>query len=69
MVSSTSIQVLPLFFSCFCHRLTAMCFVIDLLRRVVVSSIVSLFVGFYIGSSNDKVQSDRVIRSINQVHQ
>ena len=44
------------------------CFVTDLLWRIIVSSTVNLFVGFRVSSSDDKVQSDKVIRS-NYVHQ
>ena len=47
----------------FCRRTVAACFDTDLLRRVVVLSTVSFFVGFRIDNSNDKVQSNRVIRS------
>ena len=43
------------------------CFAVDLLRRVVVSSTISFFVGFQVDSSDDKVQSDKVIRS-NPIH-
>ena len=58
VVSSTSIRVCLCFsfvFSCFYHRPFAACFVTDLLRRVVVLSTVSFFVGSRVGSSNDKV--------------
>ena len=40
-------------FSCFCCRLVVMCFIINLLRRVIVSSIVIIFVGFHIVSLYD----------------
>ena len=38
-------------------------FVIDLLRQVLMSSIISLFVGFCIDSLDDKVQYDIIVRS------
>ena len=38
-------------------------FVVDLLRQVLMSSIISLFVGFCIDSLDDKVQSDIIVRS------
>ena len=44
------------------------CFVTDVLQRVVVSSTISFFVSFHIGSLDDKVQSDRVVR-LNPIHQ
>ena len=40
-----------------------MCFAIDLLRRAVVLLTVSFFIGFRVGSSDDKVRFDMVIRS------
>ena len=43
-------------------------FVINLLQRIVVSSIISFFVGFRIDSSYSKVRSNKVIIS-NPVHQ
>ena len=46
---------LSLFFLCFCYRLVMTCFVVDLLQWVVVSSILSFFMGFHVGSSDDKV--------------
>ena len=50
-------------FLCFCHRLVIKCFVINLLRRVVMSSIVSFFMGFHVINSDNKVRSDRAIKS------
>ena len=47
----------------FCHRFVAICFVTDLLLRVVVLSMINLFVGFRISNSDDKIQFDRVIKS------
>ena len=41
------------------------CFIIDLLRQIVMSSIISFFMGFHINSSDDKIRSDKVIKSIN----
>ena len=38
-----------------------MCFVADLLQLVVVSSMVSFFMGFLIDNSYDKVRSNKVI--------
>ena len=52
----------------FCRRPIAACFVADLLRRVVVSSTVSFFMGFRSGSSHDKVRFDIIIIS-NHVRQ
>ena len=40
-----------------------MCFVIDLLKRVLVSLNISLFMGFHVGSSNGKVIFDIIIIS------
>ena len=40
-----------------------MCFVPKMLQWVVVSSTINFFMGFYIGSSDNKFQPDRVIRS------
>ena len=40
-----------------------MCFIVDLLRRVVVSLTISFFVSFRVGSSNGKIQFDKVIIS------
>ena len=39
-------------FSCFCYRLVVTYFIINLLRWIIVSSIVILFVGCHIVSSN-----------------
>ena len=36
-------------------RIVALCFVVDLLQQVVVSSTVSFFVGFRVGNSDGKV--------------
>ena len=47
----------------FCRQSIATCFVTNLLRWVVVLSTVSFFVSFRAGNLDDKVQSDRVIRS------
>ena len=44
-----------------------MCFVVDLLQWVVVSSTVSSFMGFRVDILDDKVKTDRVIKS-NHVH-
>ena len=44
------------------------CFVADLLRRLVVLSTVNFYMGFRIGNSDDKLRSDRIIKS-NHVHQ
>ena len=52
----------------FCCRPVAACLVVDLLKQILVSVKVIFFVGFHIGNLDDKVQSDRVIRS-NLVHQ
>ena len=49
----------------FCRRPIAACFVVDLLQWVVVSSTISSFVGFCVDSLDDKVRSDKVIRSNN----
>ena len=42
-----------------------MCFIVDLLRRVVMLFIVSFFVGFYVGVSNDKalIRQNHYIKS------
>ena len=39
------------------------CFVTDLMRLVVVSSMIDFFMGFYVDSSSDKVQYNKVIIS------
>ena len=39
-----------------------MCFVIDLLQVVIMSTI-SFFMGFHVDSSDGKVRSDRVMKS------
>ena len=62
----TSISVclyFSFFFSCFFRQPIVKCFVADLLRQVVVSSIVGFFVVFRVGSSDDKVLFDKVIVS------
>ena len=51
------------FFSCFFRQPIVKCFVANLLRQVVVSSIVGFFVVFRVGSSDDKVLFDKVIVS------
>ena len=56
------------FFSCFYHRIVVVCFVAYLLWREVLLSIISFFVGFCVDILDDKVQSDRIIRS-NHVYQ
>ena len=52
----------------FCCQLVVACFFTNLLGQVVVSSMVNFFVGFRVNSSNDKIRSNRVIRS-NHIHQ
>ena len=48
-----------MFFLYFCCQFVTACFVVDLLKRIVVSFKVSLFISFRVGSSNTKVSSDR----------
>ena len=50
--------------ACFYHKPVAACFIANLLWRVVLSSMVSFFVGFHIDSLDDKIQSNKVIKSI-----
>ena len=52
---------LLLFFRIFVANLA--CFVVDLLKWVVVSSTVRLFVDFLVDSSYEKIQFNRVIKS------
>ena len=40
-----------------------MCFVINLLRRVVVSSMISFYMCFCFDNSDDNVRFDKVIKS------
>ena len=47
----------------FCRQFVTTYFVVDLLRRVVVSSTVSFFVSSCVDNSEGKVCSDRVIKS------
>ena len=62
---------LPLFFvfllstcyNVFCRRFVTTCFIVNLLRWVVVSSMVSFFMGFHVGSLVGKIRSNKVIKS------
>ena len=51
-----------------CRELVVTCYVADLLQRVVMSSAVSFFASFHVYNSDDKVRSDKVIKS-NLVYQ
>ena len=50
--------------SVFCRRFVSMgsC-VVELLQRVIVSSMINFFASFHIGNSDDKVRFNRVIKS------
>ena len=49
----------------FCRQPIVACFVVDLLQRMVVLSTISSFVGFCVDNLDDKVRSDKIIKSNN----
>ena len=51
----------------FCCQFITICFVVNLLQRIVISSTIDFFMGFCVYNLNDKVRSDEDIK-LNYVH-